>query len=45
MLVLLEFSDSDGARKPLDAAARTSRMSNGCQRRLSLGENASPKSL
>jgi hypothetical protein len=29
MLVLLEFSDSDGARKPLEAAARSRRMSNG----------------
>jgi hypothetical protein len=44
MLVLLEFSDSDGARKPFDAEARTSRKSSGCQRRPIFGENASPKS-
>ena len=45
MFVLAAFSDSDGARNPREAAARSSRASNGCQRRLTLGENASPKSL
>ena len=45
MLVLAEFSDSDGARNPRDTEARSNTASTGCQRRLTLGEKASPKSL
>ncbi|MNO06787.1 hypothetical protein D3C81_2287260 [compost metagenome] len=44
-MVEAEFSDSDGARKPREAEARSASQSNGFQRKPALGEKALPKSL
>ncbi len=44
-MVEAEFSDSDGARKPREAEARSASQSSGFHRTPALGEKALPKSL
>ncbi len=44
-MVEAEFSDSDGARNPREAEARSASQSSGFHRTPALGEKALPKSL